>query len=106
MAKKLTRYKPGDKVLVRSDLKVQSYNGLSATNDMTSYKGKVLTVLDVVNDGMWFRCVEAYLLTNAGNKGYVFKWSDEMVLPVSSGRRYDGAIEHYVERSEAFFDLI
>ncbi len=66
------KYKVGDKVIVRSDLVVDTKYGFDTfIDDMTSSKGKQVTIKEVNND--------RYLIEEDNGK---WNWTDEMLEPV------------------------
>ena len=64
----VAKYKIGDKVLIREDLiKYEKYGGQSFVASMTPFKGKVVTIYDIVDDD--YRIKE-------DNQNW--RWTDEM----------------------------
>ena len=69
----ITKYKIGDKVLVREDLEpYQRYRGQSFVASMTPFKGKIVTIYDVVDGD--YRIKE-------DNQNW--RWTDEMFKKIS-----------------------
>lgn len=75
------RYKVGDKVRVRSDLKAGKYYGfLTFVDEMKQFEGKVLTIYKVLD--------YSYIL-----EGNCFRWTDEMLEQVKDKISAEEAIK-------------
>lgn len=73
---KTMRYKAGDKVKVRGDLVVgKKYDGEHFIEDMTQYRGKIVTIDRVGTDNL------KYLIKDDNHS---YWWTDEMFKPLKS----------------------
>jgi hypothetical protein len=73
----MTKYKVGDKVIVKEDLDVDAcYNDIAFVSDMVEYRGRVVTIEKVVG-------VCSYYIKEDYN---MFKWSDEMFVEEKGGK--------------------
>ena len=69
------KFKEGDKVIIRKDLKYKTYDGMAFVGEMNKFKGKEMTIIRV-----WGRNPDIYYHLKEDKE--CWGWTAKMFIPV------------------------